>query len=70
MIQRIKKEAKINIFDLVKQLRSQRMKMVQSCDQYVFLYTAALELISMSRRANGKIGKFLNTLHSIILFFF
>ncbi|XP_070496815.1 receptor-type tyrosine-protein phosphatase H-like isoform X2 [Chironomus tepperi] len=53
MIQRIKREAKINIFDLVKQLRSQRMKMVQSCDQYVFLYTAALELISISRRDNA-----------------
>lgn len=70
MIQRIKKESKINIFDLVKQLRSQRMKMVQTCDQYVFLYTASLELISMLRRANGKISKFFNSLEINFNFIF
>lgn len=52
-MQRIKKEGKINIFDLVKQLRIQRMKMVQSGDQYQFLYTSALELVTMPRNTNG-----------------
>lgn len=45
IIQRIKQERKINIFDLVKQLRSQRMKMVQTVDQYILLYTSVLTMI-------------------------
>ncbi|KAG5674932.1 hypothetical protein PVAND_004876 [Polypedilum vanderplanki] len=49
MMQRIKKEAKINIFDLVKQLRFQRMKMVQTIDQYTFLYASAFELTNKTR---------------------
>lgn len=44
IIQRMKQEKKINIFELVKQLRAQRMKMVQTIDQYVYLYKSALEL--------------------------
>lgn len=49
MMQRIKQERKINVFDLVKQLRSQRMKMVQTVDQYIFLYTSGLDLIEARR---------------------
>jgi protein tyrosine phosphatase len=40
----MKQEKKINIFELVKQLRSQRIKMVQTPDQYALLYTSAAEL--------------------------
>ena len=42
--QRLKQERKINIFDLVKQLRCQRMKMVQTIDQYIFLYTSGYKI--------------------------
>lgn len=45
MMQRIKQERRINVFELVRQLRSQRMRMVQTVDQYVFLYELAVELI-------------------------
>lgn len=45
MMQRITQERKINVFDLVKQLRLQRMMMVQSVGQYEFLYKSAMELI-------------------------
>lgn len=55
MMQRIKKEGKINIFDLVKQLRNQRMKMVQTHEQYAFLYQAALELVNQPKGKNGNI---------------
>lgn len=44
----------MNIFELVKQLRAQRMKMVQTVDQYVFLYTSGLELIEAKRQPQGK----------------
>jgi protein-tyrosine phosphatase len=44
MIQRMKKEKKIVIFEMVKRLRSQRIRMVQSEEQYIFLYKSALEL--------------------------
>lgn len=44
-MQRMKLEKKINIFELVKQLRAQRMKMVQTLDQFTFLYDSALELV-------------------------
>lgn len=54
MKQRMKQEKKINIFDLVKQLRSQRMKMVQTVEQYVFLYTSALRLADAIRKPQGK----------------
>jgi protein tyrosine phosphatase len=50
MMQRIKQERRINIFDLVRQLRLQRMKMVQTVDQYVFLYQTAVELIEARRQ--------------------
>lgn len=45
LMQRMKQERKINIFDLVKRLRSQRMKMVQTVEQYILLYTSVLTII-------------------------
>lgn len=55
MIQRMKIEKKINIFDMVKQLRFQRMKTVQTIKQYAFLYQAALELSRKKRRPKGNL---------------
>lgn len=49
-MQRMKQEKKINIFDLVKQLRFQRMKMVQTVDQYIFLYSSVLELVEARKQ--------------------
>lgn len=54
MKQRMKQEKKINIFELVKQLRSQRMKMVQTVEQYIFLYTSALKLADARKKPQGK----------------
>ncbi|XP_012158439.1 phosphatidylinositol phosphatase PTPRQ isoform X3 [Ceratitis capitata] len=45
LMQRLKHELKINIYETVKKLRFQRMKMVQTLDQYTFLYAAAFELV-------------------------
>lgn len=59
--QRIKHERKINIFDLVKQLRCQRMKMVQTLDQYIFLYTSGLKLTEARKhQPQGKLLKGVN----------
>jgi len=55
MIQRLKQEKKINVFDLVKQLRTQRMKMVQTVDQYAFLYASAAELTEDKRQSQGQL---------------
>lgn len=44
-MQRLKNESKINIYETVKKLRFQRMKMVQTLAQYTFLYTCAYELV-------------------------
>ncbi|XP_055854134.1 receptor-type tyrosine-protein phosphatase H [Episyrphus balteatus] len=49
IMQRVKSESKINIFETVKGLRFQRMKMVQSMQQYSFLYTCAFELVKHKR---------------------
>lgn len=55
LMQRIKRERKVNIFDLVKQLRKQRMKMVQTFDQYSLVYSAALELTTVrTKRPRGE----------------
>lgn len=53
-MQRIKQEKKVNIFDLVKQLRKQRMKMVQSFDQYALVYNAALEMTVRTKSPRGE----------------
>ncbi|KAH8401745.1 hypothetical protein KR009_007614, partial [Drosophila setifemur] len=45
IMQRLKSESKINIFDAVKKLRFQRMKMVQTQQQYTFLYACTFELV-------------------------
>lgn len=50
LMQRIKQEKKINIFVLVKELRRQRMKMVQTFDQYALVYGAALEMTTSRTR--------------------
>ena len=55
MIQKMKIEKKINIFDMVKQLRFQRMKTVQTMKQYAFLYQAGLELSRKKRRPKGNL---------------
>ncbi|KAH8271487.1 hypothetical protein KR018_009723 [Drosophila ironensis] len=44
-MQRLKSESKINIFETVKKLRFQRMKMVQTQQQYTFLYACTYELV-------------------------
>ncbi|EDV98240.1 receptor-type tyrosine-protein phosphatase eta [Drosophila grimshawi] len=44
IMQRLKSESKINIFETVKKLRFQRMKMVQTQQQYAFLYACTYEL--------------------------
>ncbi|XP_033233871.1 receptor-type tyrosine-protein phosphatase H isoform X1 [Drosophila pseudoobscura] len=45
IMQRLKSESKINIFETVKKLRFQRMKMVQTQQQYTFLYACTYELV-------------------------
>ncbi|XP_030374954.1 tyrosine-protein phosphatase 10D [Scaptodrosophila lebanonensis] len=45
IMQRLKSESKINIFETVKKLRFQRMKMVQTQQQYTFLYSCTFELV-------------------------
>ncbi|XP_039958049.1 phosphatidylinositol phosphatase PTPRQ isoform X1 [Bactrocera tryoni] len=45
IMQRLKYEFKINIYETVKKLRFQRMKMVQTIEQYTFLYESAYELL-------------------------
>ncbi|XP_064536553.1 receptor-type tyrosine-protein phosphatase eta isoform X2 [Drosophila montana] len=45
IMQRLKSESKINIFETVKKLRFQRMKMVQTQQQYTFLYRCTYELV-------------------------
>lgn len=50
ILQRIQQEKKINIYDTVKQLRRQRVKMVQTSEQYAFLYQSCLEYTTRSSR--------------------
>ncbi|XP_055532783.1 phosphatidylinositol phosphatase PTPRQ [Wyeomyia smithii] len=54
IIQRIQQEKKINIYDTVKQLRRQRVKMVQTSDQYAFLYQSCLEYTTRNGRKKPK----------------
>lgn len=53
MVQRIKNENKFNVYKLVKHLRSQRMMMVQTVEQYIYLYTSALELSKKLKDTTG-----------------
>lgn len=54
ILQRIQQEKKINIYETVKQLRSQRVKMVQTSEQYAFLYHACLEYTTRNNRKKPK----------------
>lgn len=55
----IKQEKRLNIYEVVKHLRMQRMKMVQTMSQYVFLYKCVYEIISKEKdwkqRFKGKL---------------
>lgn len=58
IMQRLRNESKINIYETVKKLRFQRMKMVQTIAQYTFLYACAYELVKhKSTRAALKYQK-------------
>uniref|UniRef100_A0A182FUR3 protein-tyrosine-phosphatase n=1 Tax=Anopheles albimanus TaxID=7167 RepID=A0A182FUR3_ANOAL len=54
ILQRMQHEKKINVYETVKQLRRQRVKMVQTLDQYTFLYHCCLEQVSKSNRKKPK----------------
>nr|XP_040231429.2 phosphatidylinositol phosphatase PTPRQ [Anopheles coluzzii]XP_040231430.2 phosphatidylinositol phosphatase PTPRQ [Anopheles coluzzii]XP_040231431.2 phosphatidylinositol phosphatase PTPRQ [Anopheles coluzzii]XP_049466651.1 phosphatidylinositol phosphatase PTPRQ [Anopheles coluzzii] len=54
VLQRLQQEKKINVYDTVKQLRRQRVKMVQTLDQYTFLYQCCMEYVSKSNRKKPK----------------
>ncbi|XP_055592194.1 phosphatidylinositol phosphatase PTPRQ [Uranotaenia lowii] len=54
VLQRIQLEKKINIFDTVKQLRRQRIKMVQTVEQYAFLYQSCLEFTNRNSKKKPK----------------
>uniref|UniRef100_A0A8D8B6L2 protein-tyrosine-phosphatase n=1 Tax=Culex pipiens TaxID=7175 RepID=A0A8D8B6L2_CULPI len=54
ILQRIQQEKKINIYDTVKQLRRQRVKMVQTSEQYAFLYQSCLEYTNRGSRKKPK----------------
>ncbi|XP_052873215.1 tyrosine-protein phosphatase 10D [Anopheles cruzii] len=54
LLQRMLQEKKINVYDTVKQLRRQRVKMVQTLDQYTFLYQCCLEYVTKSNRKKPK----------------
>lgn len=46
LMQRIKEEKMINIYKVVKELRHQRVKMVQTLVQYRFIYKSVVDLIN------------------------
>lgn len=52
-MQRLKHESKINIFETVKELRFQRMKMVQTIQQYTFLYTCTYQLLLQKKNSRN-----------------
>ncbi|XP_049289868.1 phosphatidylinositol phosphatase PTPRQ [Anopheles funestus] len=54
ILQRMLQEKKINVYDTVKRLRRQRVKMVQTLDQYAFLYQCCLEYVSKNNRKKPK----------------
>lgn len=53
MLQRLKTENKINVFETVKRLRSQRTMMVQNCDQYIYLYLSVLTIVNRAHRTDS-----------------
>ncbi|XP_058126243.1 phosphatidylinositol phosphatase PTPRQ-like [Anopheles ziemanni] len=54
LLQRMQQEKKVNVYDTVKRLRRQRVKMVQTLDQYAFLYQCCLEFVSKLNRKKPK----------------
>lgn len=54
LMQKIKQEKKVNISATIKQLRLQRLKMVQTIEQYQFVYECVLELIR-GRNKKGEV---------------
>lgn len=60
MMQRIEREGKINIFNQVKELQKQGwMMMMQTVEQYIFLYSLAKELVEAKKgRKNNLFQKF------------
>uniref|UniRef100_A0A182M201 protein-tyrosine-phosphatase n=1 Tax=Anopheles culicifacies TaxID=139723 RepID=A0A182M201_9DIPT len=54
ILQRMQQEKKVNVYDTVKRLRRQRVKMVQTLDQYAFLYQCCLEYVSKNNRKKPK----------------
>lgn len=44
-MQKIKEDKRLNIYEIVKQLRMQRVKMVQTPGQYIYLYKCVYELM-------------------------
>ncbi|CAD7089422.1 unnamed protein product [Hermetia illucens] len=54
IMQRLKSENRISIYDTVKQLRFQRMKMVQTIQQYQFLYKCAYHLVQKKYPSSSK----------------
>lgn len=57
-MQKIKEDKRLNIYEIVKQLRMQRVKMVQTPGQYIYLYKCVYELMkkekSWTQRVLGK----------------
>lgn len=53
IMQRLKHESKINIFETVKELRFQRMKMVQTIQQYTFLYACTYQLLMQKKNSRN-----------------
>lgn len=55
LIQKIKDEKKVNVFEVVKKLRQQRVKMVQTLEQYKFIYKCIDQMLAIRQAKKGKI---------------
>lgn len=53
-LQKIKDEKTINIYEIVKKLRQQRVKMVQTLEQYKFLYKCIDEFLALKQAKRGE----------------
>lgn len=53
-LQKMKDEKTVNIYEIVKKLRQQRVKMVQTLEQYKFLYKCIDEFIALKQAKRGK----------------
>ncbi|CRL00763.1 CLUMA_CG014018, isoform A [Clunio marinus] len=68
IMQRLKQEKKINIFELINQLRLQRMKMVQTLDQYVFLYNATKAIVNERTQRSQVLQNIVSYMNELKLF--